>query len=571
MKRIFTPFLLAFTLAFGTGVLHAQTTVPALIQSNQTWDLSGSPYLITQNTLIDSGYAVTILPGVEVISNSSNNTLYVDGELRAEGKVDSLITFTLLQIRLQNDANGYDSATNTGCYFNYCHFNSPGTGKRMLYVDAVDVLIENSSFWNMYYGIYSNSGVSRNCRLDVYGCTFIDSNGYSYPIYSSGTYNTLNIVGNTMINIGNGNGGGMNLYGVDVNYVGNTVRGMNQVAFYAISGNISCNDFSIMRSGVVVNIYAQDTLSNIIFEHNTLDSIGISSGGGSMLRVNRHAVYNLNQSRFNHNNFLTYLGTGSKVGMQGTNPNPSTSTPVDFKNNYWVSTDSSTIEGYINDYADNINLFGRVDFSNVLSAKDTSCGDTSTSSCQASFYVAVDTNTLFNVYVINNSTGTTGNTSYTWDFGDNQTSNSSNPTHNYQDYGKFRLCLTIYNQAENCSSTYCDSIGLDSNGNLMKNGWSIHVLNEWEVNTIPSSNNLENIKVYPNPSQGIVILDMGEASTQATHIRVIDMTGKLVYSQNTLVSGKHQTLNLSGLQQGIYLLSVQQGDAQFSTKIVISQ
>ena len=49
--------------------------------------------------------------------------------------------------------------------------------------------------------------------------------------------------------------------------------------------------------------------------------------------------------------------------------------------------------------------------------------------------------------------------SYFWNFGDGQTSTLQNPSHAYNSFGPFNVCLTISNQL-GCNDTYCDTITL---------------------------------------------------------------------------------------------------------------
>lgn len=54
-------------------------------------------------------------------------------------------------------------------------------------------------------------------------------------------------------------------------------------------------------------------------------------------------------------------------------------------------------------------------------------------------------------------------TNYSWNFGDNNTSNASNPTHTYSNPGNYVVCLTVSDSLNNCTHTFCDSITV-SNG-----------------------------------------------------------------------------------------------------------
>lgn len=84
-------------------------------------------------------------------------------------------------------------------------------------------------------------------------------------------------------------------------------------------------------------------------------------------------------------------------------------------------------------------------------------GNPSGGNCAAAFqYVK-------NGYVVNFLDFSTGsNLNYNWDFGDGHTSTQHQPVHTYNAQGAFQVCLTVSNVF--CSSTFCDSVVIDSSG-----------------------------------------------------------------------------------------------------------
>ncbi len=562
MKRLYTFLLAAFCImALGTEQLLA-TNVPAVISTNQVWDVNGSPYYFQQNSTIDSGVTVTIMPGTVIAGG--NYLLTVNGELQAKGNKDSIIWCDYLQIEFTEIAKPYNGSS--GAFLSYCQFRYPVAGGSILKIrHGMKVRVENTTFDKADYGINLLSSVANPSTLEVENCNFLDSSGSSFPIYSVGTGADIDIRGcifNHYLK-----GGGMMLYGKKVTFLKNEVYGLDGVAFTAEASEISCNTFWNLRNSVVLTFYALDSTSSHIFTHNSLDTFIY----GPLLRLNKNPNYRVNQSRFNNNNFGT-VGIGTmKIMVNGANANPADFEYLDFQENFWETTDSSIIEYGILDRGDSTNLYGRLDFSDYLSGRDTSCNDSNSSSCSASFYIAIDTTNLYALYVVNTSTGTTSNTNYLWDFGDGNTSTSVNPGHTYANYGKYLLCLTLSNTAENCSSTYCDSIGLDSNGNLLKNGFTIQVINESDLTHIGNNKNLEEVRIYPNPSKGQLVVELAEASDAPVSVRIIDLSGKTVFTSQSQVTDGRQFLDLSTLKEGVYLLNIQQNGASYTTKIVISR
>lgn len=77
--------------------------------------------------------------------------------------------------------------------------------------------------------------------------------------------------------------------------------------------------------------------------------------------------------------------------------------------------------------------------------------------CKAGFTYSQDTSDPRIVYLTNTSAG--NNLLYYWNFGDGTTSNSSSPgTHVYTTSSDRIICLTVTDSAQNCSSTYCDTL-----------------------------------------------------------------------------------------------------------------
>ncbi len=81
------------------------------------------------------------------------------------------------------------------------------------------------------------------------------------------------------------------------------------------------------------------------------------------------------------------------------------------------------------------------------------------------------------------------------------------------------------------------------------------------------------VNIYPNPSSGALFVSfMAQAEAQVT-IRVMDMIGKLVYSQNTVsVDGlNNYEFDLNHLPQGVYLLDIHDGVSRITRKVAISR
>lgn len=82
-----------------------------------------------------------------------------------------------------------------------------------------------------------------------------------------------------------------------------------------------------------------------------------------------------------------------------------------------------------------------------------------------------------------------------------------------------------------------------------------------ESNYVPVSlkNNLlitqSNIKVYPNPTQDKVIIDLAQVNYKETQISITDMQGKLINRQNA--STNLESIDMNTYATGVYFINVE--------------
>jgi subtilisin-like proprotein convertase family protein len=92
-------------------------------------------------------------------------------------------------------------------------------------------------------------------------------------------------------------------------------------------------------------------------------------------------------------------------------------------------------------------------------------------------------------------------------------------------------------------------------------------------NLVPSlsSNDtfLNSLKIYPNPAKGIVNIDLAGGVTGQTTYELFDIQGRKVISK--VSSTNFETLNVENLSEGIYMLTVQNGNAKTTKKLVINK
>ncbi len=122
---------------------------------------------------------------------------------------------------------------------------------------------------------------------------------------------------------------------------------------------------------------------------------------------------------------------------------------------------------------------------------------------------------------------------WSWSFGDGTQSNEQNPTHKYDEPGKYEVCLTL-DDANGCSYISCDSV-------LIKSAVS--------VEDVIFSNTLS---IYPNPADDFINV---QASREIDGIAILNIVGQGVINLENQKS-HHVKVSTSALAPGIYFLKV---------------
>lgn len=91
-ERIYQPESSLQTSNFSLQTSSPRTIVQGLITADTTWDLAGSPYVITSTVIVNDKVTLTIEPGVEVQANAQHG-LIVLGALNAAGNTANPIAF----------------------------------------------------------------------------------------------------------------------------------------------------------------------------------------------------------------------------------------------------------------------------------------------------------------------------------------------------------------------------------------------------------------------------------------------------------------------------------------------
>ncbi len=187
------------------------------------------------------------------------------------------------------------------------------------------------------------------------------------------------------------------------------------------------------------------------------------------------------------------------------------------------------------------------------------------SNCSASYTIGVDSNAAFGV-VLTNTSSNLSTHNYYWSFGDGNTANVRNPTHTYSNFGSYQVCLTIIDSIQNCTSTFCDSVGMDSLGRLKANAFGLRVMDP--VVTSLDEEDLNNvISIYPNPAEDLISIDLSSLES-VERIQLFDLSGKVVLETSSVSNSQKSVLDLSELEKGVYIVRINSGSELYTQKIV---
>ena len=80
---------------------------------------------------------------------------------------------------------------------------------------------------------------------------------------------------------------------------------------------------------------------------------------------------------------------------------------------------------------------------------------------------------------------------------------------------------------------------------------------------------LDDLKVYPNPNEGLFNLEFTEGTSALIKIYVYDFTGKILFEDNLISTNSFYTqeINIQNEPVGIYFLLIKQNDASQTRKI----
>ena len=164
-----------------------------------------------------------------------------------------------------------------------------------------------------------------------------------------------------------------------------------------------------------------------------------------------------------------------------------------------------------------------------------------TPTADASF---TQTNGSYTVQFLNNSTNAT---SYSWNFGDGNTSTSANPSHTYATGGDFTVVLTATNG--DCSNTF--TINLTS---------------------VAVSENVafEDLMVFPNPTENELNIQFSSFDSGMMNATIFNLAGQVVSAEAFAVNAgsMFHTIDTSNLESGVYFVNLSNNTSNITIRVI---
>lgn len=381
----------------------AQTNVSGAFFSNTNWTKAGSPYNVTGDVQVPAGVTLSIEPGVQIKFNGDYQIL-IKGYLMANGTKSSpivlssgsvagkaMILFRSTNLSISQMSNLQFTGPKYALQLEDESEYSQSPIKLSGTLNVKNIVLTNTAVLTKGYGttaslVLDSATVSSTLIRGVYPLseqiTIKNSNIFSSTI-NSDSYNKGIIVENSSVSSSNFTLGccGANFSIIKSTVDNSTFSEYND--YYKVTikdSRITNSPIDLPRSDygfIISNSTLSCSTGTYILKCKNLtmtstEIIGNNSGTGIELfggtnKIHKSNIKNTNTAiKINSNTTLTVDSTNFDYNSVYNIQNLSASN-ISAKNNWWGTTDATTIASKIYDYYDNIN-YGIVDFSTSLTS-----------------------------------------------------------------------------------------------------------------------------------------------------------------------------------------------------------
>ena len=399
---------------FQTGSRVGPTYISGFILNNTTWTKEKSPYIIIANTTLTQENTLTINAGT-VVKFSNNTWLSIKGMLNVNGEASTRVVFT---------ANGTFYKLHGGDV--KIQYNCTGVNYNIV------ISTESGGVADISFAIFEHS---TSYALKIGSAEGINNNKISNCIFRYNRDGIGGLIGKNMV--------------IKNSSFENNCHGIHNSECSVINSKFQNNTYALRNSQVIVissrfynNTFVGVSISNSEFRYCELFNNDIGLDLRSNVEINKCSVYNNNVGIYcseiedgvvHYNNIYNNTEYNLITSFQD---------DLNIKNNWWGTTNTSTIEEYILDFYDDTRygegiyypfLSGPIDSTNKPPIADAG-PDRSFIVNKTAFFQ------LNNTYDPNNDP-----LIYAWNFGDGnylETEYNFN-THVYENIGNYTLTITV--------------------------------------------------------------------------------------------------------------------------------
>jgi len=361
--KIKAHILLIVVLTIQQTDIYGQNNIGGVLSSDTTLALANSPYVVTNNLLVQQSVKVIVEAGVQLLFNQGIY-LQVDGELQALGTSVNPITFTKNNtatnwagIKFSPTSVDYDTITGNGSILTYCvieHTYDVSSIFDAITVNSTNPEISNCEIRNFDSGVYLQGAV-RFLNNKIH-------DGNWRLLYSNGTdsLNPALISGNEIYNYPGNNGAAVTLR--NTKFINNYIHDIGDVTAVIImdNGEVSNNLFANNSNvGLVIVEGTNPTITCNTFLNNRISVV---------MTCERHPNF-INNNFLDYQDYHVYWTTFYFPFNNNTctlPPGSGTYATVDFSNNYWGGLTNSQIDSAIWDFNDDFSNKVLINYSPVL-------------------------------------------------------------------------------------------------------------------------------------------------------------------------------------------------------------
>ena len=163
-------------------------------------------------------------------------------------------------------------------------------------------------------------------------------------------------------------------------------------------------------------------------------------------------------------------------------------------------------------------------------------------------------------------------TNATWSWGDNTTSNGIYSAHQYSVAGNYNICLSVTVSCGSTSSSCATYSVFRSAANMINVTVKAPAIAVEITGINKNVANSSDIKVFPNPNNGLFNLSVKNLNSPQTNVITYNMVGQQVFNETYLSESNelNKQLDLSNEPSGIYFVTITNGNMTYTKKLVIN-